>query len=163
MSPGSIGACSAGPGTSGEGKRRRGRTREHGRRHGGKQGGRWQLGQPRVGNGRWQEKGKDLSSGTNRLQRQVGGAVCCTGVTVTTAGVGRERHLSGGKQAEHRQKETLKESNGWCSSPCSSAAPTSARFGSEGAPTLQTAGCPLSSLWLCRFVHGSCTGSKQDT
>lgn len=44
------------------------------------------------------KKGKDLGSGTNRLQRQVGGAVCCTRVTVTTAGVGRERHLSGGSK-----------------------------------------------------------------
>lgn len=44
------------------------------------------------------KKGKDLSSRTNRLQRQVGGAVSCTGVTVTTAGVGRERHLSGGSK-----------------------------------------------------------------
>jgi len=44
------------------------------------------------------KKRKDLGSGTKRLQRQVGGAVCCTGVTVTTARVGRERHLSGGSK-----------------------------------------------------------------
>lgn len=34
-----------------------------------------------------------------------------------------------GEQAEHRQKETLKEGSGLCSSPCSSAAPVLAGCG----------------------------------
>lgn len=44
------------------------------------------------------KKGKDLSSLTNRLQRQIGGTVCSTGVTVTTAIIGRERHLRNGSK-----------------------------------------------------------------
>lgn len=44
------------------------------------------------------KQGKDLGSGAKRLQRQVGGAVSCAGVTQTAAGVGRERHLSGGSK-----------------------------------------------------------------
>lgn len=55
-----------------------------------------------------------------------------------------------GEQAEHRQKETLKEGNGLCSSPCSSAAPALAGFGYRGVPALQTAGYLLILLRLCR-------------
>lgn len=44
------------------------------------------------------KKGKDLSSLTNRLQRQIGGTVCSTGVTVTTATIRRERHLRNGSK-----------------------------------------------------------------
>lgn len=59
-----------------------------------------------------------------------------------------------GEQAEHRQKETLKEGNGLCSSPCSSAAPGSAGLGCGGTPILQTAGYPLILLRLCRVCTG---------
>ena len=68
-----------------------------------------------------------------------------------------------GEQAEHRQKETLKEGNGLGSSPCSSAAPVSAGFGYSGSPALQTAGYLLITLRLGRVCTQKLCWTQQGT
>lgn len=68
-----------------------------------------------------------------------------------------------GEQAEHRQKETLKEGNGLCSSPCSSAAPVLAGFGYRGTCPLQMAGYLLILPWLCRVCTWKLCWTQQGT